>query len=103
MHAIESVFDGTLRVKKEGNPLFDLTIGSYDGAEDSELVGLYLLNKLAPLIGTNNVRLYRDDGLAVIHQANGPKMGRIRKDSIALFKSEGLSITIDKLYFINSL
>ena len=103
MHAIESVFDGTLRVKKEGNPLFDLTIGSYDGAEDSELVGLYLLSKLAPLIGTNNVRLYRDDGLAVIHQANGPKMDRIRKDSIALFKSEGLSITIDKLYFTNYL
>ena len=42
-----------------------------------------------------NVGLYRDDGLAVIHRANGPKMDRIRKDIIALFKSEGLSITID--------
>ena len=36
-----------------------------------------------------------DDGLVVIHQANGPKMKRIRKDIIALFKSEGLSVTID--------
>ena len=42
-----------------------------------------------------NVGLYRNDGLAVIHQANKPKMDRIRKDIIALFKSEGLSITVD--------
>ena len=70
-------------------------MGSYDEAEVCELVGLYLLGKLAPLIGAKNVGLYRDDGLAVIHQANGPKMDRIRKDIMALFKSEGLSITID--------
>ena len=54
-----------------------------------------MLGKLASLIGTKNVGLYRDDGLAVIHQANGPKMDRKRKDIIALFKSERLSITID--------
>ena len=42
-----------------------------------------------------NVELYRDDGLIVIHKANGPKMDRIRKDINALLKSEGLSITID--------
>ena len=47
------------------------------------------------LIDTKNVGLYRDEGLAVIHQANGSKMDRIRKDIIALFKSEALSITID--------
>ena len=87
--------DGNAWVKKEGNPLFDVTMGSYNGAEVCELVGLYLSGKLAPLIGTKYVGLYRDDGLAVIHQANGPKMDRIRKDIIALFKSKGLSITID--------
>ena len=37
----------------------------------------------------------RDDGLAVIDKANGPKIDKIRKDINALFKSEGLSITID--------
>ena len=47
------------------------------------------------MIGTKNVGLYRNDSLAVIHQANGPKMDGINKDVIALFKSEGLSITID--------
>ena len=96
-HARKSLLfhDSNAWVKKEGNPLFDVTMGSYDGAEVCELVGLYLLGKLAPLIGTKNVGLYRDDGLAVIHQANGPNMDRIRKDIIALFKSEGLSITTD--------
>ena len=69
---------------------------SYDGAEGCELVRLYLLGKLAPLIGTKNVGLYRDEGLAVMHQADGEKIDRIRKGIIALFKSEGnLSITID--------
>ena len=68
---------------------------SCNGAEVCELVGLYLLGTLAPLISAKNIGLCRDNGLAVIHQANGPKMDRIRKDIIALLKSEGLSITID--------
>ena len=96
-HARKSLLfhDGNAWFKKVENRLFDVTMGSYDEAEVCELVGLYLLGKLAPLIGAKNVGLYRDDGLAVIHQANGPKMDRIRKDIMALFKSEGLSITID--------
>ena len=53
-------------VKKTGNPLFDVTMGSFDGAELCELVGLYLLNKIKPLLGTGNVGLYRDDGLAIV-------------------------------------
>ena len=68
---------------------------SCNGAEVCELVGNYLLGKVAPLISAKNIGLCGDNGLAVIHQANGPKMDRIRKDIIALFKSEGLSITID--------
>ena len=64
-------------------------------SEVCELVGLYLLRKLAPLIGTKNSGFYRDDGLAVIHQPSGPKMDKISKDIIALFKSEERSITID--------
>ena len=68
---------------------------SYDWAEVCELMGLYFSGKFAHLIGTKNVGLYRDDGLAVIHEANRTKIDRIRKDIIALFKYEGLSITID--------
>ena len=75
--------------------MFDIIIGSYNWAGVCELLGLYLLSKLAPLIGTKKFVLYRDDDLLIIYKANGPKMGRIRKNIIALFKPEGLSITID--------
>ena len=82
-------------VKKDGNPLFDVTMDSFDGAEVCELVKLYLLNKIKSLLGSNNVGLDRDDGLAIVHKANGPKVDRLRKDIISLFMDEGLSITID--------
>ena len=64
---------------EEGKPLFDVNMGNYDGAEICELVGLYLLSKLAPLVGTKNIELYRDDGLTVIQQVNGTKLDRVRK------------------------
>ena len=54
-------------------------MGSYDGAEICELVGLYLLEKLSKRIGKERIGLYRDDGLAAIIDANGPKIDRLRK------------------------
>ena len=41
---------------------FDVTMGSFDGAETCELVGLFLLYQLTHL--DVNVGLYKDDGLA---------------------------------------
>ena len=38
-------------VKKGDGTLFNVTMGSFDGAEICELVGLYLLDKLSSLIG----------------------------------------------------
>ena len=71
-------------------------MGSSDGAEVCELVGLYLLNKIKPILGSNNVGWYRDDGIAIVHKAYGPKVDRLRKDIISLFKDKGLFITIDR-------
>jgi hypothetical protein len=45
--------------------LFDVTMGSFDGAESCELVGSYLLHLITTKHG-NNFGLYRDDGLGVI-------------------------------------
>ena len=70
-------------------------MGSYDGAEICELLGLYLLNRLSTVTDKSSVGLYRDNGLAAINNANGTKLGRIRKDIIALFKEEGFLITIE--------
>ena len=54
--------DGTAWCKK-GDHLFDVTMGSYDGAETSELVGLYLLSQIQ--MSNTNTGIYRDDGLLV--------------------------------------
>ena len=86
--------DGTW-VKKSGNELFDVTMGSFNGAEICELFGLYLLNKLSKLGGNDNVGLFRDDGLAAIKTASGPILDKMRKSIIVLFKEEGLTITTD--------
>ena len=50
--------------KKNGDPDFDVTIGSFDGAELCELVGSYVLHILGEKYGKHRVGLYRDDGLA---------------------------------------
>ena len=38
-------------VKRGENPSFDITMGSFDGTEVCEIVGIYLLEKLSPLLG----------------------------------------------------
>ena len=65
--------------------MFDVTMCSeiYDHVE------LKFFNRLSTVIDKSSVGLYRDDGLAAINNANGPKLDRIRKDILALFKEEG--------------
>ena len=79
-------------VKKTGDN-FDVPMGGYDSAEVSDLVGLYLLNKLEAVFPQENVGLYRDDGLAVL-SVSGPQIDRIRKQVINIFGQEGLKITV---------
>ena len=64
--------------KKTGEN-FDVGMGSFDGAEICKLVGLFLLDRLASVLGKENVGLYRDDGLAVLRNKSGPTMKRTRK------------------------
>ena len=87
--------DSGVWVKNDGNLLISVTMGSFDGTEVCEVVGLYLLNRIKPLLGSNSVSLNRGNGLAIAHKANDPKVDRLRKDIISLFKDEGLSIAID--------
>ena len=42
-------------IKKDGNSLFNVLMGSFDSAEVCELVGLHLLNKIKPLLDSSNV------------------------------------------------
>ena len=67
-------------------------MGSYDGAELSELVGLYCLFMMKSKLPTENFGLYRDDGLGVTTKS-GPAMSRIEKNIHQIFKGMGLKIT----------
>ena len=96
MHSRKSLpFDkNTAWVKKGDNNLFDVTMGSYDGAEVCELVGLYILHNLGNKYGKENIGLYRDDGLAAFNKTSGPQAERIKKDFQNFFKELGLKIEI---------
>ena len=75
-------------VKREGHPDFDITMGSFDGAEICELVGVYILIVLGEKYGKERVGLYRDHGLAYFENISGPQAEKIRKDVIKIFKEE---------------
>jgi hypothetical protein len=88
------LYKGEAWVKKsEKNSTFDVTMGSYDGAETCELVGLLLLSKLQKTIG-QTVGLYRDDGLAAIND-KPQKVEKMKKAVCKLFKEHNLKITIE--------
>ncbi len=75
-------------------------MGSFDGAEICELVGLYALNKLRTRFGNNNIGLYRDDGLALIEGTSLRLADKARKDLCSAFQELGLKITAEVNYKI---
>ena len=80
---------------KSNGSLFDVTMGSFDGAEVCEVVGLFILNLISRLVGNNNIGLYRDDGLAILENASGPSSERLKKKIIKIFQQHDLNITAE--------
>ena len=64
-------------------------MGSNDGAEIAELVGLYILHILESKLYIKDIGLYRDDGLAAIN-ARGRTADKIRKELTKIMQSLGL-------------
>ena len=98
IHAKEALLfsnDSAWVKKSKGAQNFDVTMGSYDGSETAEIIGLYILNKLSSIFGVQNIGLYRDDGLAVLENASGPEMERASKKLIKIFKDDEFTITAD--------
>ena len=89
------LFDKTSVWVKKDNSDFDMAMGSYDGAEVCELVGLYLLNLLTNEFGKNNIGLYRDDDLSCFQNISGPDSEKIKKKMCKIFKEDGLNITVE--------
>ena len=93
-HARKSLLfhDGLPWVKRDSSNAFDVTMGSYDGAEICELVGLFILSKLKDTFG-NNIGLYRDDGLVLLDTKSGRLSDKATKDLTHAFNELGLNIT----------
>ena len=64
---------------KKSEAQFDVAVGSFDGAEICELVGLFLLHQLSLILDKDEVGLYRDDGLAVLRNSSGADAKKMRK------------------------
>jgi hypothetical protein len=88
MHTDESTWG-----KTQKKDLFDVTMGSWDGAETCELVGNYILSIIEAKHG-NNIGLYRDDGLGAF-KATPQEVERIKKSICKVFKENGLKITVE--------
>ena len=61
-------------------------MGSYNGAELCELVGLYFLDLLTKEFGKQNIGLYRDDGFSWLENMSERDLYKITKK---------LSITVE--------
>ena len=79
--------------KKTSSGLFDVTMGSFDGAETCELVGAYLLHNIKDT-HEYDFGLYRDDGLGIT-KASPHQTEKIKKDLCNIFGKHGLKITIE--------
>ena len=77
---------------KKQNKDFNVSMGSWDGAEVCEIVGLFLLSKLQLQHLAIVIGLYRDDGLGVTSLR--PRLAEIEKQKvISIMKDYGLNIT----------
>ena len=80
-------------VKGNNEVPFDVTMGSYDGAETCELVGTYILSKLSNICD-GKLGLYRDDGLAYSNLAPR-EVENLKKKMCQVFRELNLKITIE--------
>ena len=79
-------------------------MGAFDGAQVTDLIGLYILHRLKNEIPEVQFTLYRDDGLGTHKKFPDTKLKNIKNRLIAIFESLGLKIVIDtKLTNVNFL
>ena len=69
-------------------------MGAYDGAEVCKVVGNFILFQLTSKYNRNNIRLYRDDGLAVFKNVSGPQAEKIKKHFQNIFRKNNLNIIV---------
>ena len=88
-------FDTKTWKKESTDSCFYVTMGSFDGAEVCELVGLYIQSKLEKILPKSNFGLYPDDGLVLSKNLNEQKADEVRKNIIGVFKDVGFNLEIE--------
>ena len=83
---------------KDAENSFDVSMGSWDGAEVCEATNLFILNHIVNVKGmfkNEEVGIYRDDGLAIV-RGTARSVDVLRKKLEQIFKEElGLKITAE--------
>ena len=54
-------------------------MGSYDGAEVCEPIGIFMLSLIGNIYNRNNIGLCRDDGLAVFKNTSGQQSEKLKR------------------------
>lgn len=82
-----SINGGIPWIKYNNRTLFDVSMGSFDGAEICELVGLFIFSKLTDEFGKKSVGLYRDEGLMLLRGTSGRSRDPSKKTPTSLVRS----------------
>ena len=84
-------------IKKNSNPLYDITMGSKHGAEVCEIVGLNIISKLKEKTKLEKIGIYRIDSLIAIgkKKTSGTEIERIKKDLYKFSKEIGIKFMIE--------
>ena len=91
--------DGGSTWKKKGDPNFYIQMGSWDGAESTVLVGLYLLSKLKHL-GVD-AGLYRDDGL-ILSRLTARRNELLKNELVKIFNQYNLEVNKSEFFGFDS-
>ena len=86
-------YDGTPWSKRR-EAKFDVGMGSFDGAESCDIVGLFMLSEITKLKLNIDLGLYRDDGLGV-SSARGRQVEAIKQKIGETLLKHGLRVTTD--------
>ena len=81
-------------IKKGLSTNFDVPMGGLDSAQVADFIGIFILDTLSRAFDPTYIGLYRDDGLMVIPESNGPKTNRIHKKLIQVFKYLGFKVDV---------
>ena len=71
--------------------MYQWGLGSYDGAEVCDLVGLLMLSKITQVVDKSGIGFYRDDGLGVMGRIGKPEIER-RKNIFVFSKAMDLTL-----------